>query len=377
MPRRYTDQRVAFTRVLWDAALKKARNVRFKGERRQRIAALVSVALQQGPLTSAWQAGELHRVGDTTVELLRDERQLGKYKQWAPPPPGCFASAAEALLVALAEAEEDEGPGALTPGAALIAAAARKLEPEREMLPADQLFPPDDARVCVAWEQMAPLVKGTWSGDRDSQLVVERSRKKACPTTGTVYSLTEAGRAMAARISAERSSGAAPPIYRSLHPAHVKEGLLLLVDAREGGGEDTHLLKIVRALRKAGLPFETRSLREGLGDYAFVHRRREPPAVPAVDGEPTDYLVPRLIERKTLDDLKASMRDGRWGAQRENMDKMAKRVKFACGGCEKLYLLQGVEGNMRKMRFKCSCGCVGFGGCCVDKNASQDSQGTM
>ena len=119
--------------------------------------------------------------------------------------------------------------------AALIAAAARKLEPEREMLPADQLFPPDDARVCVAWEQMAPLVKGTWSGDRDSQLVVERSRKKACPTTGTVYSLTAAGRAMAARIASERSAGAAPPIYRSLHPAHVKEGLLLLVDAREGG----------------------------------------------------------------------------------------------------------------------------------------------
>ena len=105
------------------------------------------------------------------------------------------------------------------------------------------------------------------------------------------------------------------------------------------------------ALENLGVPAETRPLKGGLGDYAFVHRRRRKGKgggahdddaadfadaaaaaagfadaaaadAAAAAGRKTrrsknyvDYFVPKLIERKGMEDLAASFKDGRWLSQ--------------------------------------------------------------
>ena len=69
--------------------------------------------------------------------------------------------------------------------------------------------------------------------------------------------------------------------------------LVLIVDSREGGGEEWHINRIVEALRRSGrLSFETRQIPTGLGDYVWVvrHRKRK---------DQGERLVPIVVERKT------------------------------------------------------------------------------
>ncbi len=355
----YPDLRVPYVRLLCRKAHKKTKNARFAVNELPHYArAVVSIALHPTALYSCHQAGELSHVGDVRKQELRDQAEINRTGK-QPPPRGKYASAAEAVLVALRDFEESHGPGAKMPGAELHTSMVRRLEPApawtSHVQTVDKLFPLNGSAgtPCVAWEQLKALLKVF------PPLLTEHGRKHLCPRTGKAYALTEHGR-RAAQLAAERSTGTWPPKSSTLYPAPLQRGLLLLVDNREGAGETHHLAEIMANLKAAGVPAETAHLRSGLGDYLFVHRRR------AHDGDsPTDFAVPRIIERKLTsaasDDLAESMRDGRWVTQQAAMTRMAEMIG---NDCKKVYLIQG------KMRpFNCQCGCSGFGGCCVDKNA--------
>eukprot|EP01044_Picomonas_judraskeda_P020663 COSAG03_NODE_4655_length_1477_cov_21.061548_1_plen_365_part_01 len=359
----YPDLRVPYVRLLCKKAHKKTKNARFSlNELPHYARAVVSIALHPAALYSHHQAGELGHVGEVMKQELRKQADINKtVKQ--PPPRGKYASAAEAVLVALLDFEDANAPGAEMPGAELHTSMVHLLEPTpawtAHVQPVDKLFPQNGSSPtpCVTWEQLKALLNVV------PPLLTQHGRKHLCLRTRKAFALTEAGR-RAAQLAAERSTGTWPPKSSTLYPAPVQRGLLLLVDNREGAGEAHHLGEIMGSLKAAGVPAETAHLRSGLGDYLFVHRRR------GLDSDGfTDFAVPRILERKLTsagsDDLAESMRDGRWVTQQAAMTRMAEMIG---SDCKKVYLIQG------KMRpFNCQCGCVGFGGCCIDKNASQDS----
>jgi len=123
--------------------------------------------------------------------------------------------------------------------------------------------------------------------------------------------------------------------------AGAEEGLILLVDSREGGGPSNHLLTICRALDSNGVLCETRCLPTGMGDYAWVRRTR--------DGR--EAGVPCCIERKELHDLASSLEDGRWGHQSQAMVQLwHERV-----GWDKARLIYMIEGIWPPREHPCSC----------------------
>ena len=126
------------------------------------------------------------------------------------------------------------------------------------------------------------------------------------------------------------------------------DGLVILVDDREGGGDGHYLERIARTFQSEKIRFETTRLPPKLHDYAFVYRRRGL----------EDILLPLLVERKAEVDLAASMKDGRWMRQHVSMQRTALNL-YGKEGCRCMYIL---EGNVYQV-FKCPCGCHGVGGC--------------
>ena len=156
-----------------------------------------------------------------------------------PPPAGRYSTAAEAILVALREFEEDRGPGALMPGGELIKQVTALLEDRlrQKMLLPDKLYPAPGAGAatpCANWGQLSAL--------QALECVEKKARKRECPETGHVFMLTAKGR-RAAQLASDRSTGLPPARSDTLYPAPVQSGLILLVDNREGAGEQNHLVR--------------------------------------------------------------------------------------------------------------------------------------
>ena len=145
------------------------------------------------------------------------------------------------------------------------------------------------------------------------------------------------------------------------HPhARSEEGLVLLVDDREGGGDSHYLQRIAATFTSEKLRFETTRLPSKLHDYSFVYRR------PNIEDE--DVVIPLLIERKAEADLAASMKDGRWKRQHDSMVRTATRL-YGPPGCRCVYIL---EGNVYQP-VRCPCSCNGVGGCVKKGWPSEDS----
>ncbi|GAB5365215.1 hypothetical protein AAMO2058_001038300 [Amorphochlora amoebiformis] len=362
----YEDLRDRLCRGLWkDATLLTDEEWKLR-QRSHLIRAIVSIGLHESPLRSVKQASKLHYIGEKVVSRLKN---ISRHR-FQPLPCGVFSSAAAAALVTLLEIgrkSTSETKGAsLCPLAALVDGISRRLPPEQKILTSKQIL---EGKLCACWEQLKPMKTGSWS-KQDLRLIKERRRNKQ-----KVYQLTKDGRKIAERLIRESSSrvklNARGPLHSRIGDGTLgscKGGtLVLLLDSREGGGEDYHLSDFAQAFRRRNIAFETRVLPTGMGDYVFVFR--------SATGD--EKVVPIVIERKTSVDLASGMRDGRW--ERQNMAMKIAIDIFHQTGFEKLdngvstemrtdmlpeeyrhavYLLQGTP-----IAFNCGCGCRCVGGC--------------
>jgi hypothetical protein len=399
----YPDLRVTYTRALWDAALKQTGSAWRERNRKPLVEALVSVALSGidhcgasgrrvigEPLHHVSQAKQLYgvrdKIGGKWLTKKENRQGLGRADKRGLLPSGDgkrYASAAEAFLVGLLQFREDPAGGEqIVCAEELRELVSSLIEDSIDGERARTIRTAVDWHgggkvICVAWEQLSPLLRGGGSIPGGKPLVKKHTRK-ALPS-GHAYSLTAEGVELAQRYARREDLQLPAPAFLE---ARVVEGLILLVDRREGGHKGTgagNLLKKCFELRRHGVEVETATLPEGFGDYLFVWRRRIPTDADADgddDGIGVDYLIPHLIERKSAEDLAQSFRDGRWDSQQAAMSAMAStidslRENVGCTvpACEKEYVIQG-----KMEMLACKCGCRGFGGCCNPQRASYQSQ---
>jgi crossover junction endonuclease MUS81 len=83
--------------------------------------------------------------------------------------------------------------------------------------------------------------------------------------------------------------------------------IVLVLDTREVESK-TSRDKFAQALEEKGLRVETRALR--LGDMCWIARRRD-----GIGGEEDECVLDYVVERKRLDDLCSSIKDGRYNEQ--------------------------------------------------------------
>eukprot|EP00762_Andalucia_godoyi_P002749 ANDGO_04526.mRNA.1 Crossover junction endonuclease mus81 len=97
--------------------------------------------------------------------------------------------------------------------------------------------------------------------------------------------------------------------------------LKMILDCREKRGK-TDRSYFFSELLAAGVPVERRALE--IGDIAWVVQ---------LDGQPTEYVAPFIIERKTIADLDCSIKDGRYQEQKSRLRRS--------GIGHVIYLLEG------------------------------------
>lgn len=78
------------------------------------------------------------------------------------------------------------------------------------------------------------------------------------------------------------------------------------VDLREGGGGHNALHEMCNNLDRKHVPYFVANL--NIGDYIFLTQKMG-----------THYLLPILVERKSIEDIALSIRDGRWKDQKRRM----------------------------------------------------------
>ncbi|XP_069681048.1 crossover junction endonuclease MUS81 isoform X2 [Periplaneta americana] len=226
-------------------------------------------------------------------------RRVGKGKQYLP----AWRSGPYAILLALLEETQGHNSSEFLTKAQLQAAA----QPWCDV----SFTRPDPGSHYTAWSSMAGLVK--------RGLVL----RQGCPAR---FSLSEAGRSMARQLRdveggsqspaletgvEQQSRTAAPPEPEAdtviLQPNSFD--IILLVDKKEtsGGSGLQQLSKdaTVADLSALGALFELRHLK--VGDFAWVCRDR-------ATGQ--ELVLPYIVERKRMDDLAKSIRDGRFHEQK-------------------------------------------------------------
>ncbi|KAG8470913.1 hypothetical protein KFE25_009334 [Diacronema lutheri] len=315
--------------------------------------AVAHMALEERPIRSATDARRnVHTLGQTIEQQLVEMDGLGTSAR--PPTAGTFSSAAACILVALHQWRQDgaDGFGAEKhcPQALLLRRARALLEQ-----PASAAFL-DDAlllqkRLCPMWQQAVSLETMGFVKPRNDK----RSCDKVGDMSGRVWELTAAGRAKAEALIAngEARPAGATRQHRPDAP------LLLLVDAREGGGMTCGAFNSLCAqLERDDVAFETAQLPRGLGDYLFVSQ-------PGNLIGSARHALPLVVERKSLVDVAGSLRDGRWGAQQAAMIGTKERMACALGARETVRLVYLIEGSRPIRAFACGCGCGarGVGGC--------------
>ena len=95
-----------------------------------------------------------------------------------------------------------------------------------------------------------------------------------------------------------------------------------------GGGRNDAISRCIRHLK--------------IADYMFLVRG--PGIFPTAPG-PRDRVAPVLIERKTMDDVAASIHDGRWEAQKRVLLSVRRMSCRAYSHCRLVYILEVQKGT--------------------------------
>ena len=106
----------------------------------------------------------------------------------------------------------------------------------------------------------------------------------------------------------------------------ISDNIFLIVDLREkGGGNENFRVEI---LNKCSYPIPIEEKNLSLGDFTWIYKDQ-------LDGE--EYMIDFIIERKTLNDLSASILDGRYNEQKYRLKNSPYKNIY--------YLFEGTELN--------------------------------
>lgn len=324
--------------------------------------AAVMLALEDEAVRNAEDAQRLVRGVGNTIRGRLEEVERDRSFSDDPPRQGRYSSAAAAILVALRQWEADGRDGASSPQQhcpqKYLLERARALLDSRSpaFLSEEQIA---DGAKCAMWQHKVTL--------ESIRYIKRHSAQKQCAavedSSQHTWELLPAGAERAARLEAE-GEARMPGAVREHCPSAP---LLMLVDEREGGGlrrDKFHLL--CAHLARARSPFATCRLPSGLGDYLFVCQ--------GADG--ARRALPLLIERKSMVDVGASLRDGRWTSQQAAMKRTAREMSSgsARAAAPAVRLVYIVEGASPPPAYRCGCGsCTGQGvGGCANQYASVD-----
>ena len=120
--------------------------------------------------------------------------------------------------------------------------------------------------------------------------------------------------------------------YRTSNLQYVEpkfEGIFLAVDNREGGGPKRQLHPMCNKLDTLRIPYFVRSL--DIGDYCFFTNDN--------NNHNADQLLPVLVERKSIEDVAASIFDKRWIKQKQRM--YHGQFVFGYNNCRIAYIIEG------------------------------------
>ena len=315
----HVDRRYRYLRGLWAKASSSSIANYREREFIHLCRALARISLCEKPLPNVdTVAQRVDQIGETITAHLAETEKNGSRFSNLPPKRGTYCSAAAALLVTLLEeterAEGLDGPDAKDAGVIgklrLLECAEDVSEQKGEWVKRDayEVAMRDGVKAprCAAAQQLASM--------ESLGLVKEMQRKKLC-ATHDAYKLTDEGRRRAFAVRASGEAAEAGPKYSHGRVQPGERGaVVLLVDEREGGGTKHNLGSLADALTRHGCRFETRVLPTGLGDYQFVL------ADGATGGSGgRERVVPRIIERKSAEDVALSLKDGRWAKQQAAM----------------------------------------------------------
>ena len=137
------------------------------------------------------------------------------------------------------------------------------------------------------------------------------------------YELTPLGYETAKRLK-NRMYPSPPGPYRTSNVVDNSKysDIVLGMDFREGGGGTKVLHNMCNKLDWTKLPYFVAPL--AIGDYVFFHK---------------DKLLPLLIERKSVQDVAASIHDGRWQSQKQRMYQG--QYVFGYENCRMAYIIEG------------------------------------
>ena len=330
----YPDLRHAFIHRLLRHAKDVRRNSYQKVSFDVSVRAIVMLSLHPFPIRSPEEATNFRGVGEDLVSILREASKSRRGRRLPyHPSRGKFSAVAPAAILALYSFEQkttanDEINDVFCPMEDLIMLINTMLDPQSmAALTKTPDYYLEKNTMDPGWAQ----IKKTCSPNIHAglgALIKQRKKKNRCPS-GIVYELTDEGRIIAKRLERTLREGPiAPGPLRQLLKDEVDRefgSVTISMDFREGGGGSKSLHKMCDNLEREGVPYVVRELK--IADYLFFVG---------------DLLAPMLVERKSVDDVAASLVDGRWERQQRQMRK----AQYVLGGqsqrkCSIGYLIEG------------------------------------
>ncbi|XP_045190631.2 uncharacterized protein LOC123547523 [Mercenaria mercenaria] len=342
--------------------------------------AVVSLELADEPIRSVKQARRLEGIGGETCSRLT---KLEKEKEFSclKPLAGRFVSSAGGILVGLLDAtEEIRHHGNCSPDKSILVPEGSVKT--RAIRLTEEQFAEGPNDFCKAWWRLEVLIKRGY--------VRRRSQKKSA-----VLQLMPIGKDIATRLRAQNGlTSTVPDIYQTPgssyaiprlpllgEPGEITplqktdlsflqsltgettlqeqkpkledalytndrglDGIVMLVDRREMGGEKNGLGELCGLLGDNGICYKTQHLKAG--DYSWLWR---------VNGK--EIVLPCLVERKRADDIARTLKEGRFWSQVNRMKEWKEGFIERGIQCAIHYIL---ERKPEEYVVRCEDGCQGI-----------------
>ncbi|XP_070541485.1 uncharacterized protein [Ptychodera flava] len=368
MRRSYPDLRYKYVRGLIRHERDQRRHHFLKQAAEWTSKAIVSLSLADVPIRSVKQAQKLEGVGGVICRKLKEIDDNESISADAPRN-GRYISSAAALMVAMLNACED---------------LQRQTGKENVLVPEDVLREfaapiceeyfinnnnRDEPVFCIAWWRLTVLISRGYIKKRSKNKkpvyeLLDDGFEVAHQLRGTTPVSDKArlpeliddveskpGTSLNSSYSQSRSPNQTTAAKLSSDALYSNDdgsdGVLLLIDIHEQGGDRCKLGELSQSLTEIGVRHKTRHL--SCGDYCWMWR---------CHGE--ERILPVLVERKRADDLAWSLKDGRYFRQKQQMLEWKNTYPSQGVSVTLQYI---IESKPESYRVKCGDDCQGVAKC--------------
>ncbi|CAH1783419.1 unnamed protein product, partial [Owenia fusiformis] len=371
--KRYPDLRYKFIRSLISLEHWQRQRQYLKQAADWTSKAIVSLDLHGESVKSIKQASQLEGIGRLIGSRLKDHETAETYSL-EPPAIGKCASSASAILVAIINKQDEMVAQGANAGDKLCIEEDVIKDTAAQMCEETFIDTSTNNAFCPAWQRITALVSRGFVKKRQmnrkpvyqllplGEDLAKRLRDKINAQTDTKPPSTAQRKTPASKPKPKESvnASATKPKRGRPKPDDIKvptarerdeealytndkgeDGIVLIVDTQEWGGDNVGLGELIRLLQQQGIVYKTKRLK--CGDYNWIWR---------CAGE--ERTLPLVIERKRADDLAKSLKDGRYHKQKENM--ISWKMKFFEKGIN-ASLKYVVEGDPKAYVVRCSDGC--------------------